>query len=220
MLGKVCSAMISAFQDYEQVIAACHCLSARPGDHTTISMQPRPGHEHGGRLPSAMPPSQAQPQQPYYWPPDSITASYMKFHLDRSKELHGRMCKLHQKANARHPRKPAKKKHKHGHPEDYLNADSSFFSPSSRQLLIALQKHRPGLPLPAFNAVGVVYAIFFIVTGSQQISGHYVGISHRSVAERFEEHIRQAKDCRAGLRILDGEASKLYSIMAAQGIAS
>ena len=94
-----------------------------------------------------MPPSQAQPQQPYHWPPDSITASYMKFHLDRSKELHGRMCKLHQKTNARHPRKPAKKKHKHGHPKDYLSADSSFFSPSGCQLMIALQKHRHQPPL-------------------------------------------------------------------------
>ena len=166
-----------------------------------------------------MPPQQPC-LQPYYWPPDSITASYMAFHLDRSKVLLGRMRKLHQKASASHPRMPAKKKRKHRQPEDYMRANSSFFSPSCRQLMIAMQKHRPGLSFPAFNATGVVYAIFFMAMGSQQISGHYVGISQRSVAERFEEHVRQAKDYKQGLRIMDGDASKLYNVMAARGIAN
>ena len=67
-----------------------------------------------------------------------------------------------------------------------------IFSSSCCQLMIAMQKHRPGLPFPDFNAARVVYAVFFMVRGSQQASGPYVGISHRSVAECFEEHIRQA----------------------------
>ena len=76
------------------------------------------------------------------------------------------------------------------------------------------------MPLPNFDAIGVVYAIFFMVAGSEQVSGHYVGITHRSVTQRFREHIRQAKDFQAGLRILDGDATKLYSKMATMGISS
>ena len=76
------------------------------------------------------------------------------------------------------------------------------------------------MPLPNFDAIGVVYAIFFMVAGSEQVSGHYVGITHRSVTQRFGEHIRQAKDFQAGLRILDGDATKLYSKMATMGISS
>ena len=41
-------------------------------------------------------PSRARPcPQPYVWPPDSIGQEYLKFHLNRSKRLYGRMKVLH-----------------------------------------------------------------------------------------------------------------------------
>lgn len=144
----------------------------------------------------------------------------MRFHLNRSKTLLGRMKVLHGLPHPRNPRVPAKKKHKRANPLGYCMRNSPYFSQSCRGLIHALSKHKPGLPFPAFDAVGVVYAIFFMVAGSEEVKGSYVGYTHRSVAERFEEHIREAKDHKEGLRILDGDALKLYGRMASLGIAN
>ena len=50
--------------------------------------------------------------------------------------------------------------------------------------------------------------------------GVYMGITHRSVIERFNEHITQEKDYRRGLRSLNGDGSKLHDRMASLGITS
>ena len=76
------------------------------------------------------------------------------------------------------------------------------------------------MPLPDFNALGIVYAIFFMVAGTQHVAGHYVGMTHRSIAERFEEHVRKASDVRKGTFTPEGKHTKLYAKMAALGIGS
>ena len=171
-------------------------------------------------MPSSRRSSQQTCSDPHLWPPREVNQAYMQFHAKRSRALLGRMGLLHGLNNPRNPRVPAKKKHKGGNPMAWCHPDNQYMSQSCRDLIYALKEHKPGLPFPKFDAVGVVYAIFFMVAGSPGVAGHYVGITHRTVTERFEEHVRQAKDYRIGLRILDGEAEKLYGKMASMGISN
>ena len=100
----------------------------------------------------------------------------------------------------------------------WVQKNNSHLSDSARTIVCSIKDHRRGMPMPDFDTIGIVYAIFFMLKGHQPEPGIYVGITHRSVTARFEEHIRQARDYRTGLRILDGDAVKLYAKMAALGV--
>ena len=160
----------------------------------------------------------AQCEAPLAWPPARVTQAYLAWHQDRMKTVWGCMGVLRQTRHARRPQLPAKRRFGvAGNPMSYVLQDSQYFSRAARRIISGLQAR--SLPTLDYHTRGVVYAIFFMYTGAADINKIYVGLTHRSVIERFQEHIRKAIKFLQGINLMGGEAVDLYEALAHHGIA-
>lgn len=156
------------------------------------------------------------------WPPLSVSQAYLKAQRTRMKQFWGRMAVLHATRHPRNPRPPGKRKYAAmgiSNPMSYVRPGSAYFPKATRNIISALKER--GLPCVSFDTRGIVYAIFFTYRGNAEIGKVYVGITYKSVMDRFAEHVREAIEYLNGARILlEGDALDLHKTMALHGVSS
>ena len=77
----------------------------------------------------------------------------------------------------------------HGRPSSTVAKDSNSCCSAVRKVCTAIKNHSCICSMPNYNAVGIIYVIFFSVTGSAEQHGAYIGITHRNCMDRFRERM-------------------------------
>ena len=173
-------------------------------------------------MPAIGGPFTTTPPNPCQWPPAVVGQNFLSFHRGRMNRYWGRMKVLHATAHPANPRLLGKRKYAAmgvQNPMSYVLPGTSLFPEPAHRIVRRLKERR--LPCVDYDTRGVIYAIFFTYSREPQLKQVYVGMTHKSLIERFEEHVREALALLQGARILmDGDALDLHKAMALHGINS